>query len=418
MDARKQSAQAIEATGKGAVSGIAVFTLKEGLPMRCLDRTWIWIPMLAAAVFGARADAALVIGGGGSGPVIVDATVQGTPGGFSSSTPSFFSPAPGNDNTSLSQNILSLETLEFLTNNFVELVLTIQSSRESTAKPTEYALGLGTSSGAATSIINSTGTPWSGFQIQVGILDGAGNLQSVPGLDFDAPDLDPVPTSDKFTLFQFLGHTINFLGGTIPGSSSGDGDTANHFFVTAGLDIPNFSSDSQTVIIRMRPLLQTLIGTSQDNPVLPDGIDPETGGFVFTGVTGGRWFDPPAYGFLFVMDTPGAGFSSVTLPSGFDPVTVTFDSTSVSGAPGATITLGTGVTTFTITGINPPADSDNPASYPVLLNFTTNDPVNFKMIPLDINGQPLVVPEPSSLTVWGCGLAIGLGLAWRRRRFV
>lgn len=338
--------------------------------------------------------------------------------GFCQTPQIFFTLSRGNDNTSLSQNILSLETLEFLTNNFVDLVLTIQSSSQSTAKPTEYALGLGTSSGAATSIINSTGTPWSGFQIQVGILDGAGNLQSVPGLDFDAPDLDPVPTSDKFTLFQFLGHTINFLGGTIPGSSSGDGDTANHFFVTAGLDIPNFSSDPQAVIIRMRPLLQTLVGTSQDNPVLPGDVDPATGGFIFTGVTGGRWFDPPAYGFLFVMDTPGAGFSSVTLPSGFDPVTVTFGSNTISGATGGTnINLG-GVTTFTITGINPPADSDNPASYPVLLNFTTNDPVNFKMIPLDINGQPLVVPEPSSLTVWGCGLAIGLGLAWRRRRFV
>ena len=227
-----------------------------------------------------------------------------------------------------------------------------------------------------------------------------------------------MPTSDKFTLFQFLGHTINFLGGTIPGSSSGDGDTANHFFVTAGLDIPNFSSESQTVIIRMRPLLQTLIGTSQDNPVLPGDVDPATGGFVFTGVRGGRWFDPPAYGFLFVMDTPGAGFSSVTLPNGFDPVTVKFDSTTVSGATGGTnISLG-GVTTFTITGISPPADSDNPASYPVLLNFTTNDPVSFKMIPLDINGQPLVVPEPGSLTLGGCGLAIGLGLARRRRRFV
>jgi len=376
--------------------------------------------MTAVAVIVQEAPAFIIVPT--DGPVVTNVQVQGL-GTFTFDGLSFTDPDSvfkGSDNEALrSGNEITLRDITFSTNDYVDLVLTIRNADSPPTAATEYTLGLGTDFALPTSIVNNTGTSWSGFQIQVGVVGTGGVVTPVPGLDFDAPNLDPTPNSDVFTLFQHFGHIVNFL--APPASIPGDGSDGSHFFVATALDIPNIGTTggaTNNVVIRMRPLLASGIGGSQDNPVLPDDIDPATGGFVFTGVTGGRWFDPPAYGFLFVMDTPGAGFSSVTLPSGFDPATVTFDSNTISGATGGTnINLG-GVTTFTITGINPPADSDNPASYPVLLNFTTNDPVNFKMIPLDINGQPLVVPEPSSLTVWGCGLAIGLGLAWRRRRFV
>jgi hypothetical protein len=386
-----------------------------------MARTLVAISIVTALFAGApHALGFIIIGDGGSdGPVVTNVQVQGTAGGFTFAGLAFTNPQfaeKANDNTSGRLNAITLRDLTFNTNNHVDLVLTIKNAASLPTAATEYALGLGTDFGAATSIVNHTGTSWSGFQIQVGIVGTGGVLTPIAGLDFDTPDLDPTPGSDVFTLFQHFGHIVSFLGPATP--IPGDGGDGSHFFLATGLDIPNIGTTPEAetnVVIRLRPLLLTEIGNSQDNPVLPDGVDPETGGFVFTGVTGGRWFDPPAYGFQFVMDTPGQGFSSVTLPTGFDPVTVTFGSTTVTGSAGSTISLG-GVTSFSITGINPPADSDNPASYPVLLTFTTSDPVNFRMIPLDSSGQPLVVPEPGTIRLLAGGLALGLGLAWRRRK--
>lgn len=381
---------------------------------------------VALIAFTISKASAFIIIGDADGPVVTNVQVQGTTGGFTYDNLAFTladDALKANDNSLFSGNRITLRDITFYTNDHVDLVLTIRNAETPPTEATEYALGLGTDFNiGATSIVNNTSTAWSGFQIQVGIVGTGGSLTPVAGLDFDAPNLDPTPNSDVFNLFQHFGHLVNFLApfsSGSPGPIPGNGSAESHFFVATGLDIPNIGtvgSAETEIIIRMRPLLQSDIGGSQDNPILPNDIDEETGGFVFTGVTGGRWFDPPAFGFLFVMDTSGQGFTSVTLPNGFDPVTVTYDSTTVSGATGGTnITLGN-VTSFTITGINPQPDSDNPASYPVFLTFTTSDPVNFRMIPLGPNNQPLVVPEPGTFNLLGAAAAMGLALVWRRRR--
>jgi hypothetical protein len=353
----------------------------------------------------------IVPGGGGDGPVVTAMADPAGAGSFTWSGKFFTDPGSvsrGNDNTGGTRNTIYLKDFTFNSNDYVDIELTVVSHTSSTPA-TEYRLGIGTDfEVAATSIVNSTASAWSGFQLRVGVRDTAGNLTPVSGLDFDTPDVDPTPGSNVFTLFQNFGHTINFL--APPSPIPGDGSSSSsHFFVSTNLDIPNLSTEK--IVLRMQPLLQSAIGQSQDNPILQDNVDRETGAFVFTGATSGRWYDPPAYGFDFVMDTLGAGFASVTLPLGFDPVTVVFGMTTLTGVlGGTTINLG-GVTTFSILGINPPADSDNPASYPVLLTFT-QDPVNFRMIPILTNQA---IPEPASVGM--CGILSLVGwLGWYRQK--
>jgi hypothetical protein len=153
-------------------------------------------------------------------------------------------------------------------------------------------------------------------------------------------------------------------------------------------------------------------GSIQGFPVLPNVIS-QPGKFVFTNVSGGRWFDPGnAFGFHYVM-LNGSLFTGIAgFPTGFaNKFTVSANGTVLGMfGPGDQLTFpGGGVSDFLLTGIDPLADPNNPSGFPLELLFNTQS-ANFEM-------DALVTPEPTTLLLWGTSMA-GLGLAsrWRRRR--
>lgn len=162
-------------------------------------------------------------------------------------------------------------------------------------------------------------------------------------------------------------------------------------------------------------------GSSQSNPVLPDSRLP-SGAFVFTNVASGSWVDPPStFGYEYVMSSnpngPASLFSSISgFPTGFtDPFTVSVGSTVLGQYnPGDTLLFpGSGVSSFTITGINPLVDGDDPAAFPLQLTYSTPT-ASFTMLPLEQIADG-TVPEPSTLLMVSTVL-VGLGVQrWRKR---
>lgn len=161
-------------------------------------------------------------------------------------------------------------------------------------------------------------------------------------------------------------------------------------------------------------------GTAEDNPFLPDTYVPpdsdgNPGGWVFNNFPPRRWFDPPtAYGFQYQMTTPGALFTEVQFPTGFAPLTLSSGGTTLGTTfgGGASYTFaGSGVSEFTVTGINPLVDPALATAFPLWIDF--NLPLaSFTMTPLNIT--PSGVPEPGT---WGL-LAAGLSalVVIRRRK--
>lgn len=162
-------------------------------------------------------------------------------------------------------------------------------------------------------------------------------------------------------------------------------------------------------------------GSTQNLPILPNSVVPDLtvpGGvrFIFNNVRSGNWYDPPGtYGFDFVANA-GTLFSSIMLPTGFNPLTVQygagFGSTLGTFNAGSAIDfvtlLGAGIDQFRITGISPTVNSDDPAAFPTFINFvgTTG---SFQMTPLFDSSAP----EPSAALLTLAPLAL---LAWRRYR--
>lgn len=148
--------------------------------------------------------------------------------------------------------------------------------------------------------------------------------------------------------------------------------------------------------------LGELTGTPR-NPIIPDPNG--SGGWVFTGVFGSGWFDPPmATGYLY--ETDNSAFTIVSLPTPADvPGDGFYTVTSVHGsdvvAAGDDYVFFTPVSKFTVTGIDPPVDGSDPQAFPTFL--VTADPVgaNIMMTP---------IPEPSTMLLMVFGLAMsGIG---------
>jgi hypothetical protein len=125
-------------------------------------------------------------------------------------------------------------------------------------------------------------------------------------------------------------------------------------------------------------------------------------------VKSGQFFDPPmTYGYLFETDGSSL-FTKVGLPIGLgNNFTVTSsEGTETVGANGEVQFFG--VESFTITGIDPLVDQDDPEAFPVYLEFSEETGNNFTM-------TPLLVPEPGALALLGIALCSALTCGRRRR---
>jgi hypothetical protein len=149
-------------------------------------------------------------------------------------------------------------------------------------------------------------------------------------------------------------------------------------------------------------------GSSQIHPIFPgNGSVPPRGTWVFNNATGtGAWFDPMMVD-TYVFNTDGlSNFSSLIMPTGVapGPFTVTSANGTASVAAGGSYSFTPGVTSFTVSGILPPVDAENPTAFPIFLSFD-QPTVTFTM-----QG---VVPEPATLGLCGAGALLVMA---RRRR--
>lgn len=143
-------------------------------------------------------------------------------------------------------------------------------------------------------------------------------------------------------------------------------------------------------------------GQSADYPVLPSGTT--TGVKQFTGAVSGQWFDPAAAdGYSFTMNGASLFTAIDALPQGFgDAFSITAGGTDLGTfASGESVSFGTGVSSFTITGIDPAAMLPSYSGFAVQLSFDTPT-ADFTMS---------AVPEPASMA---CVL-LGSAAVLRRR---
>ncbi|WP_368007559.1 hypothetical protein [Laspinema palackyanum] len=117
-------------------------------------------------------------------------------------------------------------------------------------------------------------------------------------------------------------------------------------------------------------------GSSENNPVLPGGM--EDGAFSFVGVVTGAWVDPPvAEGFRYTMNSDSLFTEIQDFPTGFpNPFTVSVNGQELGEfGPGDSVDFtqfpGGGVKEFTITGLTPLVDPENPIAFPLKVGFNT-----------------------------------------------
>ena len=117
-------------------------------------------------------------------------------------------------------------------------------------------------------------------------------------------------------------------------------------------------------------------GSTQNNPILPDIQRP--GDFTFIRVVGGRWVDPPlAEGYAYSILSDSLFTAILDFPTGFSaPFTVSVDGAVIgSYSPGESVDFtgfpDGGVPSFTVTGISPAVDPNDPAAFPLQVDFNT-----------------------------------------------
>lgn len=146
-------------------------------------------------------------------------------------------------------------------------------------------------------------------------------------------------------------------------------------------------------------------GASQTAPVLPDSSNDGT--WLFDDVVSGTWVDPPiAFGYTYTMTSDALFTRILGFPTGFNsPFEVLVGETSLGlFEPGDQLSFGAGVASFSLRGINPLVDPEDPNAFPLQLEFNTGL--------ADFTMTPMVVPAPAAF--WLLGTGIGF-LAWRTR---
>jgi hypothetical protein len=153
-------------------------------------------------------------------------------------------------------------------------------------------------------------------------------------------------------------------------------------------------------------------GASPANPLLPNVPNP--GNFNFQNVPSGRWFDPPAVaGFEYIMESASLFTAIRDFPPGFaSPFQVAAEG-SVLGmfGPGQPVDfvqlLGHGVDRFTVSGISPSVDAEDPQGFPLRITFNTPF-ASFRMS---------AIPEPGlGALLFTAALVAGPGIGARRTK--
>lgn len=163
---------------------------------------------------------------------------------------------------------------------------------------------------------------------------------------------------------------------------------------------------------------EVLGGGTQDNPLLPDSN--QDGIFTFNGVPTDAWFDPPSVdSFLFTM-TDGHTFTHILdFPIGFESLFTVMVNGNILGQFGAgqevdfaAFGFADGVNAFTISGIDPLVDAEDPEGFPIRLRF--NAPfASFTM--QGFGGNAAAAPEPGTIGFLSVGIG-SFGIFTVRRR--
>lgn len=145
-------------------------------------------------------------------------------------------------------------------------------------------------------------------------------------------------------------------------------------------------------------------GGLQSVPLLPSSTGP-SGQFIYSNVASGLWFDPPTTSaFTYTMTSNSLFTSILDFPTGFtSPFVVSEGGVTLGSftAGDSMVFPNGGVSTFTISGINPLVDPNNSAAFPLELAFNTTT----------ASFTQQAVPEPEALALVGAGLIL---LAVRR----
>ncbi|MBI3654211.1 MAG: hypothetical protein HY231_24535 [Acidobacteria bacterium] len=157
------------------------------------------------------------------------------------------------------------------------------------------------------------------------------------------------------------------------GNPSGTGITA---FRSAVVDIPflpcAFCQEDTIAFGAQGFTTIALTGSAQNLPVLPTLTQPRR--FIFQNIRSG-WIDPPAaFGFKYSMTSASLFTAILDFPTGFNNLFTVSVGGIIIGTfgPGQSVVFpGAGVSEFTITGINPLADTDDPTAFPLNLAFNT-----------------------------------------------
>lgn len=201
------------------------------------------------------------------------------------------------------------------------------------------------------------------------------------------------------------------------GAVTASGTVSGHISarITSSVAIQLNASGTDTGGFRSALNIVVGLGATQANPVLPASLPPAgtAGSFLFESAQSGAWFDPtPTETFDFEMQDGSLFTHIISLPEGFDdPFTVSVgDQVLGEYGHGEVVSflglLGEGVSSFSVSGINPFVDGDDPMAFPIQLAFD-NPTATFTM-------KAAPVPLPAPFLLLGSALA-ALGLCKRPR---
>ena len=240
-------------------------------------------------------------------------------------------------------------------------------------------------------------------------------------VNIDHPDMAPIPGTELDGVLAPNGiPLLRFDAAVTPGS------TGNMFSIIVA-DASDSAWDTTVYLANFGDFDQNNGGT-EFTPLLPSNPpDLETGEFVFDlpPIEPGEtiWIDPPvSVGFVYTVT--GAEFATITAPSLLtvndpDGYIIIVNGVETTLTAGAIFTFGTGITEFTLLGIDPALmlDPGDPLAFALGVSFANISqiiPITVGMTPITENTD--VVPLPSALLLYGSGLLFGGAIAWRRRR--